>query len=275
VAAGELGEELRLASGKAFSVGDRVLFEKNERVAAVDDARHRREATLQVRNGTFGTVVDVTSPAPESLTREGDLRGDDARERGDVQGDVPALLVDLDAGGRVALGHDYLEESTSLGYALTVFRAQGVTVDHAFVLGDETLFQEAAYTAMSRGRKSNHLYATMGDDFRSEIGHEVHDRPDAMASLVTSLSASREQTMAIDHLPGDTAEMAEMAAGSSGGFEWEKLHDRLRSLVNALEDVNRSLDRHERRTKERPVVDEWERDHSYDRDVERDDGFGL
>ena len=115
---------------------------------------------------------------------------------------MPGLLVELDAGGRVALGHDYLEESTSLGYALTVFRAQGVTVDHAFVLGDETLFQEAAYTAMSRGRTSNHLYATMADDPLSEVGHEVpDDRRDAMASLVTSLSASREQTMAIDHLP--------------------------------------------------------------------------
>ena len=209
----------------------------------------------------------------ESLTREGDLRGDAARERGDVRGDVPALLVDLDAGGRVALGHDYFEESTSLGYALTVFRAQGVTVDHAFVLGDETLFQEAAYTAMSRGRTSNHLYATMGDDLRSEVGHEVlDDRRDAMASLVTSLSASREQTMAIDHLPADTAELA---AGSSGGFEWEKLHVRLGSLVNVLEDVNRSLDRHERRTRERPLVDELDRDYSNDRDLERDDGFGL
>jgi hypothetical protein len=186
---------------------------------------------------------------------------------------VPALLVDLDAGGRVALGHDYVEESTSLGYALTVFRAQGVTVDHAFVLGDETLFQEAAYTAMSRGRTSNHLYATMGDDLRTEIGHKVHDdRRDTMASLVTSLSTSREQTMAIDHLPGDTTELA---AGSSGGFEWEKLHDRLGSLVNALEDVNSSLDRQERRARERPVVDEWERDHSYNRDSGLDDGFGL
>jgi hypothetical protein len=42
-----------------------------------------------------------------------------------------------------------------------------------------------------------------------------------------------------------------------------------------LEDVNRSFDRHERRTRERPVVDEWDRDYSNDRDLERDDGFGL
>ena len=250
-------------------MGDRVLFEKNERMAAVDDAEHRREATLQVRNGTFGTVVAVTSPAPELLTREGDLRGDDARERGDIQGDVPALLVDLDAGGRVALGHDYVEESTSLGYALTVFRAQGVTVDHAFVLGDETLFQEAAYTAMSRGRTSNHLYATMGDDLRSEVGHEVRDdRRGAMASLVTSLSASREQTMAIDHLPVERR----MAGGSSGGFEWEKLHDQLGSLVNTLEDVNRSLDRHQHRK----AASGGRRVGAGSlHDFGRDDGFGL
>jgi conjugative relaxase-like TrwC/TraI family protein len=235
VAAGELGEEMCLASGKVFSVGDRVLFEKNERVTAVDDARDRKEVTLQVRNGTFGTVVAVTSPVSESLTWEGDLRGDDARERGDSQGDVPALLVDLDAGGRVALGHDYIEESTSLGYALTVFRAQGVTVDHAFVLGDETLFQEAAYTAMSRGRTSNHLYATMGDDLRSEVGHEVRDdRRDAMASLVTSLSASREQTMAIDRLPESRPVL-----------------------------------------RQRPVVEEWDWERSDDSDLGRDDGFGL
>jgi ATP-dependent exoDNAse (exonuclease V) alpha subunit len=235
VFAGELGEELRLASGKVFAVGDRVLFEKNERVAAVDDAGARREAMLQVRNGTFGTVVAITPPASESLTREGDVRGDIIRQRGDIQDDVPALLVDLDAGGRVALGHDYIGESTSLGYALTVFRAQGVTVDHAFVLSDETLFQEAAYTAMSRGRTSNHLYATMGEDLRSEIGHEIHDdRRDAMTSLVTSLSSSREQTMAIDHLPETPGA-----------------------------------------PRERPVIDEWDWDRSDDRDFSRDDGFGL
>ena len=34
-AAGELGPELRLPLGKAFSIGDRVLFEKNERVPAL------------------------------------------------------------------------------------------------------------------------------------------------------------------------------------------------------------------------------------------------
>jgi hypothetical protein len=35
------------------------------------------------------------------------------------------------------------------------------------------------------------------------------------------------------------------------------------------------LDRQERRTRERPVVDEWDLDHSNDREIDRDDGFGL
>ena len=57
-AAGELGEELRIGA-KAFSVGDRVIFEKNQRVPAADLGR--TSELLRLRNGTFGTVVAVTS----------------------------------------------------------------------------------------------------------------------------------------------------------------------------------------------------------------------
>ena len=212
------------------------------------------------------------------------------------------LVVDLDAGGRVALPQNYVEDFTSLGYALTVFRAQGITVDHAFVLGDESLFQEAAYTAMSRGRLTNHLYATTADDLRSEIGHEVRDeRRDAMASLVTSLSATKEQTMALDHLPdrhpaggsgcrrrGSTApsqiswwragkvhaQGPEIAPDSPGvAAELSSLGDKLDALQKSLEDLEDSLDRFEPRAQARSAP-AWDYD-SYDRDVGLDDGFGL
>jgi hypothetical protein len=211
------------------------------------------------------------------------------------------LVVDLDAGGRVALPEDYVRESTSLGYALTVFRAQGVTVDHAFVLGDESLFQEAAYTAMSRGRLTNHLYATTADDLRSEIGHEVRDeRRDAMASLVISLTATKEQTMALDHLPdghpaaarlstpGQHSTVAdqvvaagkvhaqgpEIAPDSPGvAAELSSLGDKLDALQKSLEDLEDSLDRFEPRAQARSGP-AWDYD-SYDRDVGLDDGFGL
>ncbi len=211
------------------------------------------------------------------------------------------LVVDLDAGGRVALPQNYVEDFTSLGYALTVFRAQGVTVDHAFVLGDESLFQEAAYTAMSRGRLTNHLYATTADDIRSEIGHEVRDeRRDAMASLVTSLSATKEQTMALDHLPdrhpagaelstpGQHSTVADQLVASvevhalgpeiapdspSIAAGLSSLGDKLDALQKSLEDLEDSLDRFEPRARARSAP-AWDYD-SYDRDVGLDDGFGL
>ena len=215
-AAGELGEEIGL-DGRAFSIGDRVVFEKNQRVAQAGKAnRAGQPSTVQVRNGTFGTVVGVVDPAGNLVTREGDV----LRTQGDVQGDVlrnqgdvavadelgaraAALVVQLADGRRAVLPRSYAESSTSLGYALTVFRSQGITVDHTFGLGGDSLFQEAGYTQLSRGRLSNNLYVTAPENPRWEIGHHAEDtrQRDALQSLVDALSQTREQTMAYERLP--------------------------------------------------------------------------
>jgi conjugative relaxase-like TrwC/TraI family protein len=223
-AAGELGEEFRIGA-KEFSVGDRVIFEKNQRVPGADlgPASER----LRLRNGTFGTVVAVlpsrekapTERAPaeqartdNALTREGDV----PRTQGDVAGDVAAgfedegrpeptgsLVVQLDDGRQAVLPRSYVETSTSLGYALTVFRSQGITVDHTFGLGGDSLYQEAGYTQLSRGRLSNNLYVASPENPRWEIGHHADDlaQRDAVQSLVDALSQKREQTMARDRMP--------------------------------------------------------------------------
>ncbi|MBF6555945.1 MAG: relaxase domain-containing protein [Acidimicrobiales bacterium] len=209
-AAGELGEELRIGA-KAFSVGDRVIFQKNQRVPAAELGG--APALLRLRNGTFGTVVAVTAPtknAPtdNTLTREGDVR----RTQGDVAGDIEddaraqltgSLVVQLDDGSRAVLPRSYAETSTSLGYALTVFRSQGMTVDHTFGLGGDSLYQEAGYTQLSRGRLSNSLYVASPENPRWEIGHHADDltQRDGLQSLVDALSQNREQTMARDRLP--------------------------------------------------------------------------
>ncbi|MGP8005511.1 MAG: MobF family relaxase, partial [Acidimicrobiales bacterium] len=213
-AAGELGEELRIGS-KAFSVGDRVIFEKNQRVPAAD-LGHSSEL-LRLRNGTFGTVVAVipsrhVAPTDNALTREGDVH----RTQGDVAADIAAgiedetraqptgsLVVQLDDGRQAVLPRSYAETSTSLGYALTVFRSQGITVDHTFGLGGDSLYQEAGYTQLSRGRLSNNLYVASPDNPRWEVGHHADDltQRDALRSLVDALSQNREQTMARDLTP--------------------------------------------------------------------------
>ena len=205
---GELGAEIRIGA-KAFSVGDRVIFEKNQRVRSVDLAndRHRPEL-VRLRNGTFGTVVAVTEAADQALTREGDVRrtqGDiaDAREERAHSEPSGSLVVQLDDGRQAVLPRSYAEASTSLGYALTVFRSQGITVDHSFGLGGDSLHQEAGYTQLSRGRLSNNLYVASPENPRWEIGHHADDlaQRDALATLVGALSQNKEQTMARDRLP--------------------------------------------------------------------------
>jgi hypothetical protein len=75
-------------------------------------------------------------------------------------------------------------------------------VDHTFGLGGDSLFQEAGYTQLSRGRLSNNLYVTAPENPRWEIGHHADDtgQRDALQSLVSALAQSREQTMAQDHV---------------------------------------------------------------------------
>ena len=206
-AAGELGAEIRIGA-KAFSVGDRVIFEKNQRVRSADAVNSYRDAELvRLRNGTFGTVVALTDTPGNAMSREGDVR----RVQGDVAGGIEearteptgSLVVQLDDGRRAVLPRSYAETSTSLGYALTVFRSQGITVDHTFGLGGDALYQEAGYTQLSRGRLSNNLYVAAPENPRWEIGHHADDlaRRDALGSLVGALSQNKEQTMARDRLP--------------------------------------------------------------------------
>jgi hypothetical protein len=84
-----------------------------------------------------------------------------------------------------------------------VFRSQGITVDHTFGLGGDSLYQEAGYTQLSRGRLSNNLYVASPENPRWEIGHHADDltQRDALQSLVDALSRNREQTMARDRVP--------------------------------------------------------------------------
>ena len=59
-ASGELGEDIRIGD-KTFSVGDRVIFEQNQRVR--EPGSEAGAATVRIRNGTFATVVGVTDSA--------------------------------------------------------------------------------------------------------------------------------------------------------------------------------------------------------------------
>ena len=68
------------------------------------------------------------------------------------------------------------------GYAMTVHKAQGLSVDVSLVLARGTEGQEWTYTAMSRGREANRYYTNSAPPLRDERGTHLHEeRPDELA----------------------------------------------------------------------------------------------
>jgi len=162
-AAGELGPDIALECG-IFAPGDRIVLRRNDR-------------RLGIANGELATVKTV---------------------------DATGGMIIEAAGRRVTLPAWYLESAAQRprvqhAYAITGHVAQGMTVDHAFVLGSPELYREWGYTAMSRGRHGNRLYVMAPDDpDRSEIAPREQDPSTALASLVRGMTTSRAQTAAID-----------------------------------------------------------------------------
>ena len=166
-AAGRLGDrELRLPGG-AVAVGDHVIVKRND-------------LRLGIVNGERGVVSAL---------------------------DLDARRLTLDCSGElVTLDASYLDDRTvhgdptlQHGYAMTVHVAQGLTVDHAFVLAGPGLNRELAYTALSRGRQSNRLYAARDPDTaRAEYAPSDGQRLDPIAQLRIQLGTSSANTLAID-----------------------------------------------------------------------------
>jgi hypothetical protein len=132
-----------------------------------------------------------------------------------IDPDHRAIDATTDDGRTVVLTRDYLDAGhVTHGYAITGHKAQGLTVDHTYVLGSEALYREWGYVALSRGRHTNQLYQTVLDQHLDEIHHHVHQPDDPAASLAARVARSRMQESV-------TPEIAELAA------QWRQLHARL------------------------------------------------
>src|SRR3546814_14841239 len=83
------------------------------------------------------------------------------------------------------------------GYATTVHKAQGTTVDRCFVLVDDTMTREHAYTALSRGRHGNELFV-VAQDQRVQERHANDIDFDPLDPVRRAPGPSAGQTLAID-----------------------------------------------------------------------------
>ncbi|MEZ5679950.1 MAG: Ti-type conjugative transfer relaxase TraA [Erythrobacter sp.] len=120
----------------------------------------RNERGLGVKNGTLGTVAKTSA---ESMA----VRTDDGRE------------VAFDTKDYAHIDH---------GYAATIHKAQGMTVDRAHVLTTPGMDSHSAYVAMSRHRDGLALHYGR-DDFADQ------------SKLVRTLSRERGKDMAGDYKP--------------------------------------------------------------------------
>lgn len=153
-ARGELAEEYnyRTTEGvRAFAAGDRVLLRENNR-------------ELGVKNGMLGMVARAT---------EGHLSIRLDSSRGPGLGRV----VSVSMADYAAVDH---------GYATTIHKSQGATVDRAYVLASGTLDRHMTYVAMTRHRDGAQLYA--GRDEFSDL-----------AALTARLSRSQAKETTLDY----------------------------------------------------------------------------
>ena len=130
-AQGELGVDVvcETAKGKRhFATGDRIYFLKNDR------------RDLNVKNGTLGTIETI------------EANNISVRLDPDRNGDRRVVAFQLS-------DYNHLDH----GYAATVYKAQGVTVDRAHVLASRYFDRHSTYVAMSRHREGVELYVNQAE----------------------------------------------------------------------------------------------------------------
>ena len=99
-------------------------------------------------------------------------------------------------GVSVHLPADYVRAHVQLGYAATVHRAQGVTVDVTRAIIGAEADRRGLYVALTRGKRQNHVYVPtdMDIDFEAEGGH-LHmagDRPAPTAREILEAVVTRD-----------------------------------------------------------------------------------
>lgn len=154
-AEGELGPDHKVMTERGereFAVGDRIYFLK-------------RHDHLQVVNGTLGTVQAIDSDGQFKI----------ALDQNDLNAEKRLVTVDPQK-------YNHLEH----GYAATVYKAQGVTVDRTYLLASAHYDAHSSYVGLSRHRLSCDMF----------VSREVFQDDQA---LIRTLSRQRHKDVSVDY----------------------------------------------------------------------------
>lgn len=118
----------------------------------------------------------------------------------------------LEHGGKVTLPAAYAAQSVELGYAATIHRAQGATVDTAHALVDSSTDRAGAYVALTRGRESNTLYVSLGDgQSRDEVLEQIASAYERDLTVHESVDAVRAEHHNVADLIAQHEDISELA----------------------------------------------------------------
>ncbi|PDT04113.1 Ti-type conjugative transfer relaxase TraA, partial [Rhizobium sp. M1] len=245
---GALGESRSFRSergAREFAVGDRIIFLENARFI---EPRARHSGPQYVKNGMLGTVVST----------------------GDEKGEV-LLSVRLDNGSKVVFGEDSYR-NVDHGYAATIHKSQGATVDRTFVLASGMMDRHLSYVSMTRHRDRADLYAAK-EDFAAKPEWGRKARVDHAAGVTGELVETGETKFRPDDEDADDSPYADLRTDDGVVHRLWGV-----SLPKALEDagilegdtVTLRKDGIERVKVQIPIVDEKTGQKRYeDREVDR------
>jgi Ti-type conjugative transfer relaxase TraA len=169
---GDLGPDELNTGERAFAAGDRVIATRNAR-------------DLDLANGQRGTITTI-NPEHESVS----------------------VHLDGDIGREVQIDHAYLAAGhLDHAYAITAHKAQGATVDQAFVLGTEDLYREWGYTALSRHRDQARFYLVSPSSVERSLPGLGPDQDPLRDQLAQLFAERRQKTLAHDHLSRDLGDL--------------------------------------------------------------------
>ncbi|WP_416409209.1 Ti-type conjugative transfer relaxase TraA [Agrobacterium rosae] len=198
---------------RGFAPGDRILLLENNR-------------DLGVKNGMLGRV-EAVEPNAIQIRLDGSSAG---------QNDARLLSLPV---------KDY--QSFDHGYATTIHKAQGATVDRAFVMASSTMDRHLTYVAMTRHRDQATLYAGRDELKNITALSESMSRSGAKETTLDyiklfaerrGLTSKLNETDAIKlELQKAIAHDVQHPAGQPVGQEQDRPHDRGQAYEEPVHDL--------------------------------------
>lgn len=147
----DFGRRTKVKEQREFSKGDRIVFTRNNH-------------GLGVKNGTIGTITDLNTQNIKVRVGE----------------ESTQLCQEISFAPKL---NPYFDQ----GWAITIHKSQGTTVDKSFLLASHEMNQNLTYVAMTRHREDVHVYGSTLDFWRPEKVSDI-------------LSKSGEKLGAADYL---------------------------------------------------------------------------